>query len=156
MKRVFCTQFCGLLILLGLVLLHAPLHAATVTGVDVLEFGLYTYDDKVVLVEERQGTTKLSNIRRLKETLEIPLRPNAFFGIKFVLKSLQPRQDVSITIRVTNPNGEPSAGSLTTLTGVPTTTTIDFTELDPPGAYLLEILQDDRVLLSRTVTLIAP
>ena len=92
----------------------ATAFAANVTGVSILEYGLYTYDEKVIVVEDKQGSTKLSNIRLIKQTLDIPLRENTFFSIKYILESPKPNQDVDIELRVTNPGGETNTGTVTT------------------------------------------
>ncbi len=134
----------------------ATAFAANVTGVSILEYGLYTYDEKVIVVEDKQGSTKLSNIRLIKQTLDIPLRENTFFSIKYILESPKPNQDVDIELRVTNPGGETNTGTVTTRTGQPTITNIEFTEKDTPGVYLLQILSDGNVLLSRNINLLTP
>lgn len=128
--------------------------AATITGVDVLEYGLYTYDEKVVLVEERHGSTKLSNIRKLQSTYEIPYRENTFFSIKYVLNSPDANEQVDVELRVTSPTGGVSKGALKLYTGVPTVTNIEFSDKDAPGAYLFQIVQDETVLLSKEITLL--
>lgn len=147
--RVACWCVC-------LMLASTAARAAQVTAVEVIEYGLYTYDEKIMVVEERQNTSKLSNIRLLKETLDIPKGEKTFFGIKYVLKSPGKSVPVDIELRVTPPGGKASTGSMQAYTGVPTVTNIEFGANDPPGTYLFQVLQQDRVLLSRKINLINP
>lgn len=130
--------------------------AATVTKVDVLEYGLYTFDDKVVMLEKKPDGVKLSNIRQIRQTLDIPLDEQTFFSIKYVLHGNDEPQNLDIELRVTNPAGETSTGSMKARTGVPTTTNIEFTKHDLPGEYLFQVLHGDNVLLSKKINLIKP
>lgn len=132
-------------------------HAGLVTDVDVLEYGLYTYDEKVVMMERRHEGAKLSNIRLLKETLDIPVGAQTFFGIKYVLHAADnAKREIVLELRVTTPEGETSKGSITALTGVPTTTNIEFTEKDTAGVYLFQVIEGDEVLLSKKINVSKP
>jgi len=130
--------------------------AATVTGVDVLEYGLYTFDDKVVMLEKKPDGVKLSNIRLIRQTLDIPFDEQTFFSIKYVLHSKEEsRPSTSKSASPTLP-AKPAPGSMKALTGVPTTTNIEFTDHDHPGTYLLQVLHGDHVLLSKKINFIKP
>lgn len=151
MKRLFFAAA-----LIAFLLYSYVATAATINGVDVLEYGLYTYDSKVVVVEERHGSTKLSNIRHLATTLEIPFRENTFFSIKYVLKSPDPKAKVDVELHITNPAGDVSKGNMELFTDNITVTNIEFTKNDLPGDYLFEIKNGDEVLLSKTITFVNP
>jgi len=138
-------------------LMAATAQAGLVTDVEVLEYGLYTYDEKVVMMEQSNGSAKLSNIRHLRETLDIPTGDQTFFSIKYILEAAgNAQKEVTIELRVTTPSGETSKGAIKARTDVPTTTNIEFTEKDAPGAYLFQVLEGNEVLFSRTINVYHP
>ncbi len=143
--------------LLVFLLGHNPdAHAAQVTGVEVLEYGLYAYDDKVVLVESDSDTAKLSNIQHLQTTLDIPIREHNFFSIRYVINTNPSGQRLQIELRVTNPSGGVSSGTMEAVSGSLTITNIEFSENDATGAYTLQILHNDQELLAKTLNVTRP
>ncbi len=156
MKHVFSAAPRIACMLLVFVLLFVSMTwAATSPTAEVLEYGLYTYDNKVVVVEEQSsGAAKLSNIRHLKTTLDIPILKNNFFSIKYVINTDKPGQVLEIELRVTTPDGKVSTGKLKAVAGNVTITNIEFTETDNPGEYVLEVLHKNQVLFTKNINVI--
>jgi len=144
---------------LVLVFLCAGMAAAMqITGVEVKDYGLFAYDEKAVEVEtpKPSGETKLSNIRLVERTTTIPMAPNTFFSMDFLINSKPQGQQIEIELRVKNPKGETSKGTLNIVTGQVTTTTIEFGDKDPTGAYVLSIHYKDKELLSKELKAYRP
>jgi hypothetical protein len=156
MKNVYSAALCFVCLLLILAVQNPDAQAAEVTGVEVMEYGLFAYDEKVVLVESDADTAKLSNIQHMKTTLDIPILKNNFFSIRYVINTTIPGQRLDIQLQVTDPSGGVSSGSMEALSGALTITNIEFSENDPPGAYTLQILHNDQELISKTLNVTRP
>lgn len=155
MKNVYSAALCFVCLLL-LVVQNPDARAADVTDVEVLEYGLYVYDEKVVLVESDEDTAKLSNIQHIQTTLDIPILKNNFFSIRYLINTKTPGQSLNILLQVTDPSGGISSGSMEAVSGALTITNIEFSENDPPGVYILKILHNDQELLSKTLNVTLP
>ncbi len=156
MKNVYSAALCFVCLLLMLAVQNPDAQAAEVTGVEVLEYGLYAYDEKVVLVESDADTAKLSNIQHIQTTLDIPILENNFFSIRYLINTKIPGQRLNILLQVTDPSGGISSGSMEAVSGALTITNIEFSENDPPGVYTLQILHNDQELLSKTLNVTLP
>lgn len=148
--------------LICLVLLFGAATAAAVdvAGIEVKDYGVYAYDEKSVAVEPSKAGAedgaKLTNIRLVEKTYRVPRAPKTFFGIEFVINGKPQGQEVDIELRIKAPKGDVSKGEMRVVTGKSASTTIEFSEVDPVGAYQLSIHYKNKELLAKDISLYQP
>ncbi len=145
---------------LFLLAMAASAQALEIKQLKVLDYGVYRYDEKIVLVtsppDGSEKAAKLSNISLIDTSAKLPIQENTFFSISYVLEGEPGGEPVDLDLKVSRPGGVTSSGLFTVRMGVVTTNTIEVAPDDLPGKYILEIQYKNRNLLKKEITVYTP
>ncbi len=134
--------------------------ALEIKQLKVLDYGVYRYDDKIVVVtvppKESEKASKLSNISLIDQSAKLPIQKNTFFSISYKLEGEPASEPVDLDLKISSPGGITSTGLFTVRVGDVTTTTIEVSPEDVPGKYVLEISYKNRNLLKKEITVYKP
>lgn len=153
MKRRFRWLLVGCVVgaMLGSTALAKPAKNE-VLAVDVLEYGLYSYDSKNIRTKKsgKSQNAVLSNIRLVGKTTDVAVKDNTFFGVQYLVKTDLPRT-LLVEILLTLPSGEVRKGAAEIRTNSPAVSNLVFGENDAPGEYGFAIKHKDAVLYETTL-----
>ncbi len=138
----------------------ATAQALEIKQLKVLDYGVYHYDEKIVLVttppDGSEKAAKLSNISLVDKSAKLPIQKNTFFSISYVLEGEPAGEPVDLDLTVSRPGGVTSSGLFTVRIGTVTTNTIEVAPDDVAGKYILEIQHKNRNLLHKEITVYHP
>ncbi|CAN5722864.1 hypothetical protein BH10PSE6_BH10PSE6_21330 [soil metagenome] len=153
-----------LLCFLGLV---SPAAAGEASGVEIVEFGLYTADVAGELREPNGIVSNvIENICHIATTTTVPMRPGVLFGMRYRVDGASAGDPVDLTLAVQFPTALQPSGAARPVTrhernailAVGTTSYTGYSfDQDwefVPGTWTLEVLQRGRKLAEQSFTVV--